>query len=229
MISTRLIATLRTCPSSSRATMPRCTSSGPSASRSARAAVHAPASGKSSDSPPPPWIWIAMSITCCAMVGHGHLDLGDLGQRVQRAADVELPGRVQHQQPGLVDRDPGVGDPLAVAAEVGDRLAERGALQRAGAGLLQRQLREADQPHAVVHASRSEPALGDRERLAGPADDVRGRHADVGEGHLAVAERLVVHPHRREHALDLHARSVLRHQHHRVAVVAVRVGIASAP
>ena len=49
--------------------MPRCTSSGPSASRSARAAVHAAESMKSSERPAPPWICIAKSMTCWAIVG----------------------------------------------------------------------------------------------------------------------------------------------------------------
>src|SRR5262249_23593514 len=55
--------------SSSFAMTPRCPSSGPSASRSERAEVHAAASGKSSDNPPPPCNWIAMSITSCAIRG----------------------------------------------------------------------------------------------------------------------------------------------------------------
>src|SRR3990167_6575699 len=48
---------------------PRCTSSGPSASRSTRAQPNMAASGKSSLTPPPPCTWIAASITFCATFG----------------------------------------------------------------------------------------------------------------------------------------------------------------
>ena len=62
--------------------------------------------------------------------GHGgHLDF-DLAHRgVGLAAHVlvEQPRGVHHEQAGAVDGDPGIGDALAVAAEVGDRLAEGGA------------------------------------------------------------------------------------------------------
>ena len=64
-------------------------------------------------------------------------------------------------QARLVDRDPRVGDPLAVAAEVRQRLAERDALAWRGGRQLQRQLGQADQPHAVVDASRAEAGLRD--------------------------------------------------------------------
>ena len=86
--------------------------------------------------------------------------------------DVELPGGVEHQQPGLLDGDPGVGDPLAVAAEVDQRLPEGGAVEPAADAELQRRLGEPDQPHAVVDPAGAEPALRDRERLAGPGQDV---------------------------------------------------------
>ena len=111
-------------------------------------------------------------MTCCAMFGTATLIAETSRQRVHRAAHVELPGGVEHQQPGLVDGDPGVGDALAVAAEVDQRLAERRALEAAPAGQLERQLGQPDQPHAVVDAARAEPALGDREALARPGDDV---------------------------------------------------------
>jgi hypothetical protein len=70
--------------------------------------------------------------------------------------------------------------------------------------------------------------LRDRERLAGPADDVAEGDPDVGEAHLAVAERLVVHAHGVEHPLDPHAGGVARDQHHRVPVVPVGVGVGEA-
>jgi len=42
---------------------------------------------------------------------------------------------------------------------------------------------------------------------------------------VAVAQRLVMDPHRRQQALDPHARGVTWHEHHRVPLVAVRIGV----
>ena len=50
----------------------------------------------------------------------------------------------------------------------------------------------ADQPHAVVHASGPEPALGDLEGAALAEQDVLLRHPHLVEADLAVADRLVV-------------------------------------
>src|SRR3546814_7142179 len=56
-------------PSSTRAIMPRCTASGPSARRSTRAVAYSAASGKSCDRPAAPWIWIASLTTCSSTFG----------------------------------------------------------------------------------------------------------------------------------------------------------------
>ena len=104
-------------------------------------------------------------------LGHGRLDLGHLGLGALDADGVELPRGVQHEQAGLVDRDPGAGEPLAVAAEVGDRLAEGDPARRALAGQLERLLGQADEPHAVVHAAGAEPALRDLERPSRAGED----------------------------------------------------------
>src|SRR5690606_789691 len=55
--------------SSMRETTARCTSSGPSASRRARAQAAAAASGKSSVTPAAPCSWMAKSMTSCAIAG----------------------------------------------------------------------------------------------------------------------------------------------------------------
>ena len=144
------------------------------------------------------------------------LDLADGRVGLAAHALVQQPRGVHHQQAGAVDRDPGVGDALAVAAEVGDRLAEGRAGHRPRAGELERALGQSDRPHAVVDATRAEPTLGDLEGAAGAEQHVGQRHAHVGERHLAVAERFVVVAHRGEHPLDLHARGVPGHEHHRV-------------
>lgn len=54
---------------SSFAMVPRCTSSGPSASRRVRALAHKWANGKSELTPPPPWTWMALSNTRNAVFG----------------------------------------------------------------------------------------------------------------------------------------------------------------
>jgi hypothetical protein len=158
-------------------------------------------------------------------LGHGRLDLGDLGLGALDADGVELPGGVQHVQPRLVDGDAGPGEPLAVATEVGDRLAEGDALGRALAGQLERLLGEADEAHAVVHAPRAETALGDLEGAARPREDVAGGQPDGIQVHLSVTEGLVVLPERGEHALDRDAGRVERDEHHRVLAVAVRARV----
>ena len=122
-------------------------------------------------------------------LGRRHLDFGDLLAGLLVANRVHAPGGVQRQQPGLVDRDPGVGDALAVAAEVHQRLAEGGARQPALDGQLERHLGLADQPHAVVHATGTEPPLGDLEGTSLTEQDVLLRHPDVVEADLAVPDR----------------------------------------
>ena len=64
-------------------------------------------------------------------VGHLDLDLADGRDRLHRQALVEQPGGVHDEQARAVDGDAGVGDALAVAAEVGQRLAEGGPPGRA--------------------------------------------------------------------------------------------------
>ena len=138
---------------------------------------------------------------------HRHLDLGDLRLGALDADRVELPGGVQHEQAGLVDGDPGVGEALAVAAEVGDRLAEGDPAGRALAGQLERLLGQADE-----RACSGAPGPGrggpGRSRRRGPGR--RGSRRPAArtplEGDLAVAERLVVLAERGEHPLDRDAR-----------------------
>ena len=104
--------------------------------------------------PPPPWTWIARSITRAAMFGTAILiaAIGPAGDLVVVA--VHQPGGVQGEQAGLVDLDPGVGDPLPDHALLGQRAPERGALVGALAHQLERPLGGADRAHAVVDAAR---------------------------------------------------------------------------
>ena len=130
-------------------------------------AVHAPASGKSSDSPPPPWICIAMSMTCWAMFGHGDLDLArprDSAFSGPPTSSFQAAFSTSSRAWSIAIRASAMRSRLPPRFD--QRLAERRALEAAPAGQLERQLGQADQPHAVVDAAGAEPALGDRERLA---------------------------------------------------------------
>ena len=111
-----------------------------------------------------------MSTTFWAMFGTATL-ICETAPIASGAFCVDQPSGVQDVQARLVDRDARVGDPFAVAAQVGERLAERDALGRAPAGQLERQLGQTDQAHAVVDAPGPEARLSDREGLPGPADD----------------------------------------------------------
>src|SRR6266436_4010149 len=64
---------------------------------------------------------------------------------------------------------------------------------------------------------------------AAPADDVLVRHPHGVKVHLAVTVRLVVFAEHGEHPHDLDARSIERHEHHRVLVVPILRRILGAP
>ena len=146
--------------------MPRCTSSGPSASRSARAAVHAAESMKSSERPPPPWICIAKSMTCWAIVGAATL--------IWLTSESAFSGPPWSSFQAAFSTSSRVESIAMRASAIRSRLPPRLAsglpnavrVEAAPAGRLQRRLGQPDQPHAVVHPAGAEPALGDRERLA---------------------------------------------------------------
>ena len=79
---------------------------------------------------------------------------------------VHQPGRLEDQQPQLLDLDPGLGDPVPDDALLGQRLAEGLAAVGTRAHQLDRLLGDADRPHAVVDAARTQTRLGDREAVA---------------------------------------------------------------
>ena len=89
------------------------TSSGPSASRSVRAAAYSSASGKSWLTPPAPCNWMARSRISPTFSRGGDLDGLDLGVRAPVADGVHQPCGLEHQQPQLLDLHPRLGDPLA--------------------------------------------------------------------------------------------------------------------
>src|ERR1700691_2271472 len=120
--------------------------------------------------------------------GGGHdLDRLDLGVRALVAHGVHQPRGLEHEQPGLLDPNPGLGDPVLDNALLGQRLAERGPVERPVAHELQGPLGRADLPHAVVDAARSQPCLRDGEPVPLAGDDVLVGDVHVGAVDLGVA------------------------------------------
>ena len=64
-------------------------------------------------------------MTQLAISGAADLDRRDLDARALVADGVHQPGGLERQQPGLLDLDARLGDPVLDDALVGERLAER--------------------------------------------------------------------------------------------------------
>ena len=156
-----------------------------------------------------------------------HLDLGDPGRRLARGGRVHHVGGLQAEQPRHLDLHAALGDDVVVGAELGQRLAERLAGQRAPAHQLQRPLGLADGAHAVVDAARPQSTLRHLEAAAATEDQVVIGHSHVLEADMHVAVRGVVAAVDVHGAHDLHAFGPGRHQDLGVALVLlgrVRVG-----
>ncbi len=164
--------------SSSRAIVRRCTSVGPSAICSARVIANSRARTVSSLTPAAPYVWTARLTTVWAISMAATLIAATSERAAALPGGVHQPGRLERQQPDLVDLHAAAGDPLAHDTAVGQRSAEGLAGDGAAAHQLQSALGEPDGPHRVVHAAGPEPALGDREAVALLAEHV-GRPARV--------------------------------------------------
>mmetsp|Transcript_33357 Transcript_33357/g.99573 ORF Transcript_33357/g.99573 Transcript_33357/m.99573 type:complete len:619 (-) Transcript_33357:565-2421(-) len=145
-----------------------------------------------------------------------NLDHRDLLHRSPVAECVHHVRRLQRQQPHLLELDAAPRDRLLRRAVPRQEL-PKGA-PRLGAGAQRREgaLGDTDAPHAVVYASRAEPRLRHREAAALLVQQVGDRHAHVAEGDLRVAVGRVVVPKHAQHADDIDARRVHRHEHHRL-------------
>src|SRR6202453_540608 len=137
---------------------------------------------------------------------------------------VDRPRRLLAQQSRLVDFVAGLGNRLLHDTLLGQRTAKRNPGASAIGHEGQRTFGTAERAHAVVDAARSQPRLGDREATAFFAEQVGGRYPDVVVDDLAVPG-LVVVTEDRCRADDSHARRIYRHQHHRLLLVASRVGV----
>src|SRR5208337_1259956 len=97
--------------------------------------------------------------------------------------------------------------------------AEGHAMERAAAQKFKRAFGRSQRAHAVMNATRAEPALRDFETAPRSGDDVVERYPDIGEANLAVTEGRVIGSKHGYHALDLDAGSVERHQNHGMTLV----------
>ena len=165
-----------------------------------RSWAHASASGVSPETPAAPCAWIARSTHVGCGPRRRDLDRGDLGARALRPDGVDQPGGLEHEQPGLVDRQPGLRDPLLHDAVLCDRR-RRTSIGAAARAHIISSARSAmpEAAHAVVDAARAEPGLRHHEAAALRAEQVVGRHPDVVEVDDAVAavRAVVVAEHRR--------------------------------
>ena len=114
-------------------------------------------------------------------------------------------------------------NPLLRHGLIGDARAEGDAARRPPTHPFEGALGQPDQPHAVVDATRPEPALRDLEAAPFAEQYVGDRHPGIVEDHLGMAVRGLVIAEDRQHALDNDTRMRRRHQDHRLPPVAVRV------
>jgi len=148
-------------------------------------------------------------------------------ERVQRSATSSFQAAFSTSNRGLVDLDPGVGDPFLFPAQADQRLAEGGSRGAALDGELASDLSLADQPQAVVDATRTERPWGDLERTTSPrrmlSFGTRTSAKDTspwptGSSYAFIVESI---------ASNLDPRGVQRDQHHRVPVVPISIGVES--
>ena len=118
---------------------------------------------------------------------HRHLDCGDI------AADllvvvvlVDQPCGAQHQQPELLDLDPAVGDLFLGHLEIRQRTHPGLAGDRSLTHHVECPPGQCDGAHGVMNTPAAQPGLRDREGLALTAEDVVGRHPNVGVTDVAV-------------------------------------------
>ena len=162
------------------------------------------------------------------LTGHARYHDLDHGHPVASAAGALLVEGLrggQRQQPGLLDLAAAEGDGLLGHAVASDGLAEDDARLGAIDHGLQGAFGQADQAHAMVHASRSQTTLGDLEALALAVDQMAERHPRVLEGDFGMTIGGVVETEQLQRPNDAHAGGIPRHDHHRVARVRLGLGI----
>ena len=185
--------------------------------------------GSRCERPAPPWIWIAMSTTACAMFGDDHLDLARrrAAPRQPLVSSSQAAFSTSSRACSIAMRASAIRSRLPPRLAIGLPKATRDG--RAPAGQLERHLGQTDQRACSGGCARAQAPCAIAKARPGPPMKFARRHAHVVEADLAVAAGRVVDAHRVQHALDLHAGRVHRHQHHRVLRVAVARRVASGP
>ena len=103
----------------------------------------------------------------------GRVELEQRHLDARLGALVDLARGVHRQEPARLDLGGRVGDPVLHRLLVGERAAERLALERVGAHQVERALHLPEPAHHVVDPPRAEPLLREPERLAALAERVR--------------------------------------------------------
>ena len=131
---------------------------------------------------------------------------------------------MQGQQPGLIDLDPGFGDPVLDVRPIRQLLTEGHASFRTSDHELERPLGGTDGTHAVVDAARTQPRLTDGEAFALTLEDVLERHEHILEDDLGVALPVGVAVHGKV-AHNGDSGGIDRHDEHRLLPVHLGGGI----
>jgi hypothetical protein len=158
--------------------------------------------------------------------GHDDLGRGDvLAHPLVVVVLVDLPRRVEDEQPELDQLGVGVGDVALHELLVGQQAAGGLPAERPLAHHVDRLLGHADRPHGVVDPAAAEPGLGDDEGLA-----LAAQQRLLGDPHVlvvdqrvgALVQRLAVEA---DVAHDVDAGRVRRHEEHRHPLVGADVGV----
>ena len=152
-----------------------------------------------------------------------HLNHGDFRASGLVADRVHHMRGLERQQPGLLNPNPGLGNPLQRHRPFGDQFAERGPRFGASTHFLQRALGLPDQAHTVVNPPRAKTALGNLKPPTLTQNHIRGRHAHVLELDLGMTVGGIVVAEYGQHTQDIHAGCVARDQDLGLLEIAVRI------
>src|SRR5206468_958209 len=122
----------------------------------------------------------------------------------------------QTKQPRHLDVGAGFADALLPYRLLGYALAEGDARLQALHHFFERRFGNPDCAHAMVDAARAEAPLRDLETTSLAEEEVVGRHAHIVEDDFGMAVRRIIETEDRQHAHDVHALGIERHQNLRL-------------
>ena len=157
---------------------------------------------------------------------HDDLGRGDvLAHPLVVVVLVDLPRRVQHEQPELRELGVGVGDVALHELLVGQQAALGLPAQRPLAHHVERLLGQPDRAHGVVDAASAQTGLGDDEGLALAAEEGVGGDPDVLVMDQSVGALVQALAAQSQVAFDVDAGRVGWHQEHRHSLVRADIGV----